>query len=228
MNSLIDIAFNRNRVTTLILLMILAFGSYAYWQIPPRIRPPDVPIPIIYVSVAYPGVSPEDAERLILRPLETELQSVEGVDELKAVAAQGYASVTVEFTAGFDADQAERDVRQAVDTASAELPEGAEEPVVQEVNVALFPVITVMLSGPLTERALIDVAEGLQTRLERLADVLEVDIGGARTEMLEILVDPTAPGDLRRPPRPVACHHQPQQPACHRRSDRQRRGKDHA
>ncbi|MFC6658361.1 efflux RND transporter permease subunit [Roseibium salinum] len=149
-------------------------------------------MPIIYVSVAYPGVSPEDAERLILRPLETELQSVEGVDELKAVAAQGYASVTVEFTAGFDADQAERDVRQAVDTASAELPEGAEEPVVQEVNVALFPVITVMLSGPLTERALIDVAEGLQTRLERLADVLEVDIGGARTEMLEILVDPTA------------------------------------
>jgi len=198
MKSPIDVAFSRNRVTTLLLVMILLFGSFAYWQVP-RESAPDVPIPIFHVSVAYPGVSPSDAERLILRPLETELQSIEGLDELRSLAAQGYASLTLEFDAGFDPDRAESDVRQAVDTAKPDLPAEAEEPVVQEVNIALFPIITVMLSGPLAERSLIDIAEDLQDRLERLPDVLEAEIGGARTEVLEILIDPSALETYRVP-----------------------------
>ncbi|WP_274425876.1 efflux RND transporter permease subunit [Chelativorans sp. YIM 93263] len=191
MRSIIDIAFDRNRVVTIILVLILIAGGYAYAVIPKE-SAPDVPIPIIYVSVAQQGISPEDAERLLLRPLETELQSIEGLNEMSSVAAQGYAAVTLEFTAGFDADQAERDVRQAADRANAELPQGAEEPVVREVNVALFPVLTVMLSGPISERALVDLAEEFQDRFEALADVLEVDIGGAREEVLEVLIDPSA------------------------------------
>ncbi|MCT7377236.1 efflux RND transporter permease subunit [Chelativorans salis] len=191
MRTVIDAAFNRNRVVAILFVMILIVGSFAYVVIPKE-SAPDVPIPIIYVSVPHEGISPEDAERLLLRPLETELQSIEGLNEMSSVAAEGYAAVTLEFTAGFDADQAEEDVRQAVDRASAELPQTAEEPVVQEVNVALFPVITVMLSGPISERALIDLAEEFQDRLEALGDVLEVDIGGARQEVLEVLVDPTA------------------------------------
>ncbi|UUP19805.1 efflux RND transporter permease subunit [Nitratireductor thuwali] len=191
MRAVIDAAFSRNRVVIILLVLILAVGLYAY-RVIPRESAPDVPIPIIHVSVPHEGISPEDAERLLLRPLETELQSIEGLDEMSAVAAQGYAAVTLEFTAGFDADEAEQDVRQAVDRATAELPLTAEEPVVQEVNVALFPVLTVMLSGPISERALIDLAERFQDRLEALPRVLEVDIGGAREEVLEVLIDPTA------------------------------------
>lgn len=190
MNAIIDTAFSRNRVVTILFLLILATGVLAYARIAKE-SAPDVPIPIIYVSVAYEGISPEDAERLLVRPLERELQSIEGVDEMSAVAAEGFASVTLEFDAGFDADQAELDVRQAVDTAQAELPAEAEEPVVQEVNVALFPVLTVALSGPVAERALVTVAEELQDRIEALPDVLEAEIGGEREDLLEVLVDPT-------------------------------------
>ncbi|WEX10635.1 efflux RND transporter permease subunit [Chelativorans sp. AA-79] len=191
MKSIIDAAFHRNRVVLILFALILLIGTYAYLAIP-RESAPDVPIPIIYVSVPHEGISPEDAERLLLRPLETELQSIEGLDEMRSVAAQGYAAITLEFTAGFDADEAEQDVRQAVDRASAELPQTAEEPMVEEVNIALFPVLTVMLSGPISERALIDLAERLQDRLEALPDVLEADIGGDRDEVLEVLIDPTA------------------------------------
>ncbi|MBB2973052.1 efflux RND transporter permease subunit [Mesorhizobium sp. RMAD-H1] len=193
MNAIIDAAFNRNRVVIILFALILLVGSYAYLVIPKE-SAPDVPIPIIHVSVPHEGISPEDAERLILRPLETELQSIEGLKEMTSVGAQGYAAVTLEFVAGFDADQAEQDVREAVDTARADLPQTAEEPVVEEVNVALFPVLTVMLSGPISERALIDMAERLQDQLEALPDVLEVDIGGAREEVMEVLIDPTALG----------------------------------
>lgn len=191
MTALIDAAFSRNRMVIILFVLILAMGSFAYLRIP-RESAPDVPIPIIYVSVAYPGISPGDAERLLLQPLESELQSIEGLDEMISRAAQGIASIQLEFAAGFDADQAELDVRQAADTAQAELPAEAEEPIVQEVNVALFPVLTVMLSGQISERALIDLAETFQERIEKLPDVLEVEIGGAREEVLEVLVDPSA------------------------------------
>jgi multidrug efflux pump len=189
-NAIIDTAFSRNRVVTLLLLLVLAAGVLAYTRISKE-SAPDVPIPIIYVSVVYEGISPEDAERLLVRPLERELQSIEGVDEMRAVAAEGYASVTLEFDAGFDADQAELDVRQAVDTARADLPADIEEPIVEEVNVALFPVLTVILSGPVAERALFDAAEDMKDRLEALPNVLEAEIGGQREDLLEILVDPS-------------------------------------
>jgi multidrug efflux pump len=183
-NPLIDVAFSRNRLVTILLVLILITGTFAYIRIAKE-SAPDVPIPIIYVSVVYEGISPEDAERLLVRPLERELQSIEGIDEMRAVAAQGFASIILEFTAGFDADQAELDVRQAVETAQAELPAAAEEPVVQEVNVALFPVLTVILSGPVSERALIDLAEEFKDRVEALPNVLEAEIGGAREQLLE-------------------------------------------
>ena len=191
MKTLIDLAFRRNRVMMILLVLILLVGGFAYAVIPKE-SAPDVPIPIIYVSVPHEGISPEDAERLLLRPLETELQSIEGLNEMRSVAAEGYASVTLEFTAGFDADQADQDVRQAVDRAAAQLPQTAEEPVVEEVNIALFPVLTIMLSGPVSERALIDLAEVFQERIEALGDVLEVEIGGAREQVLEVLVDQSA------------------------------------
>jgi multidrug efflux pump len=191
MSAIIDAAFGRSRMVVILLALILIVGSFAYFVIPKE-SAPDVPIPIVYVAVPHEGISPEDAERLLLRPLETELKSVEGLKEMRSFAAQGYAALTLEFTAGFDADEALQDVREAVDRAAAELPETAEEPVVEEVNVALFPVLTVMLSGPISERALIDLAEMFEERLEALPDVLEVDIGGAREEALEVLIDPTA------------------------------------
>lgn len=191
MNAIIDAAFSRTRSVVMLLLFVLVLGAVSYVVIPKE-SSPDVPIPIVYVSVAYEGIAPEDSERLLVRPLESELQSLEGLDEMSATAAEGYASVQLEFEAGYDADDALDAVREAVDRARPDLPAGAEEPVVQEVNVALFPILTVVLSGPIPERALISIANDLQDRIEGLQGVLEVDIGGDREELLEVLIDPVA------------------------------------
>ena len=188
MRALIDAALSRSRSVTLVLLLILSLGLVAYQTIPKEAEP-DVNIPVVYVSMAYEGISPEDAERLLVRPMERELSSIEGLDQIKGTATEGFASVLLEFDAGFDADRALDDVREGVDIARAELPQGAEEPRVDEVNVALFPVLTVALSGAVPERALIDSAESLQDRIESLPGVLEADIGGNREELLEVSVD---------------------------------------
>ncbi|AXY42235.1 efflux RND transporter permease subunit [Halomonas sp. JS92-SW72] len=189
MRALIEAALDRSR-TTLLLLAALLLAGLAAWQAIPKEANPDVTIPIIYVSLSLEGVSPEDGERLLVRPMEQELRSIEGVRKMTSQASEGHAAVTLEFDAGFDPDQALSDVRERVDIARAELPAEADEPRVMEVNVGLFPVLSIGLSGQLEERQRLAVARRLKEEIEGIGEVLEVDIGGDREELLEIVVDP--------------------------------------
>jgi len=189
MKALIAAAFSRTRTVLLGFVLLLVFGVAAYQAIPKEAEP-DVAIPVVFVSLIHEGISPEDAERLLLKPMEKELQSVEGLDELRAVALEGYAYLRLDFEAGFDPDQAVREVREQVDQARPELPPATEEPVVQEVDTSLFPVLTLGLSGPVAERSLVRMARELRDDLETLPGVLEVAISGMREDVLEVLVDP--------------------------------------
>ncbi|MCR8915129.1 efflux RND transporter permease subunit [Marinobacter panjinensis] len=189
MRTLIFAALDRSR-TTLLTLLFLILGGIAAFQAIPKEANPDVTIPMIYVSMTLEGISPEDAERLLIRPMEQEVRSLEGIKEMRGTASEGHASVMLEFDAGFDPDMALQDVREKVDTARSKLPQEADEPRVNEINVALFPVMSVGLSGPLSERELVTIARRLQDAIEGIPEVLEVDIGGDREDLLEIVVDP--------------------------------------
>ncbi len=190
MKSLIDAAFSRTRVIVLALVMMLAVGAIAYISIPKEANP-EVPLPLVYVSTGIDGISPTDAERLLLEPMEAEFGAIEGLQKMSSEASEGFASVQLEFAAGGDTDDALDKVREAADRVEADLPDAAYALNVTEINTALFPVITVILSGPLPERTLNDLADTVQSAVESLPGVLEVDIGGARDEFLEVLIDPT-------------------------------------
>ncbi len=189
MKSLIYAAMDRSR-TTLLTLLFLILGGIAAFQSIPKEANPDVTIPMMYISMSLEGVSPEDAERLLIRPMEQELRSLEGVKEMRATASEGHASIMLEFDAGFDPDTALQDVREKVDTARTKLPAEADEPRVHEINVSLFPVLSIGLSGAMSERELVTIARRLQDAIESIPEVLEVDIGGDREDLLEIVVDP--------------------------------------
>jgi multidrug efflux pump len=189
MHALIDAAFDRTRTVIMLLIFLLAAGFVAYGSIPKESEP-DVPIPIIYVSMNHDGISPGDAERLLVRPMEKELQSISGLKQMSSTASEGHASVLLEFDAGFDGDTAIADVRERVDAGKSQLPAATDEPTVNEVNIALFPVLNISLSGPLPERSLIRIARGFKDKLEALPGVLEADIAGEREEVLEIVVEP--------------------------------------
>jgi len=187
--TLIDAALSHARTVLSILLLILICGSVAYIEIPKEANP-DINIPIIYVSMSHEGISPESAERLLIRPMEQGLRSIEGVKEIRASGFEGGANVTLEFDAGFDADIALNDVREKVDLTKPELPDETEEPEVHEVNFSLFPVVVVTLSGQVPERPLIRLARDLKDRIEGISSVLSATIAGDRAEMIEILIDP--------------------------------------
>ncbi len=190
MLSLIDGALSRTRSVLLIFLLLLISGAVTYANIAKESNP-DVTIPVIYVSLFHDGISPEDAERMLVRPMENELKSIAGVKEMRSNASESHASVTLEFIAGFDPKEALADVRDKVTLAKAKLPSETEEPEVHEVTMAnAQPAITVILSGPVTERGLVTLARDIKDEIEGLKEVLEVDIGGDREDMVEIIVDP--------------------------------------
>ena len=112
---IIDTAMRRSRTVVLSLAVIIIAGVMTYVSVPKEAEP-DINIPMIYVSMTHDGISPEDAERLLVRPMEQEIRTIEGIEELTANAYEGGASLTIEFDAGTDVD-----IALQVETQTAEV-----------------------------------------------------------------------------------------------------------
>ena len=189
MTALVDYAISRARMIFAFIVLSLAAGWLAYTGLPKE-GSPNIDIPVLYVSVNYPGVSALDAERLLVKPLETRLKSLEGLNEMTGVASEGHASVSLEFDFGFDKDALLAEVRAEVDEAQAECPDDAQEPRIVEINLSEFPILNVTLSGSAQERTLFEVADRIQEIIESIPSVLEANVNGKRDELLEIIIDP--------------------------------------
>ncbi len=189
MFKLIDYAISHSRLTIATLIFLLLAGFVSYRTIPKESEP-DVKIPIIYTQITQRGISPEDAERLLLRPVETQLKSVGNVKEMRSTAFEGGGYVLLEFEAGFDSKAALADVRAKVDQAKRDLPRDADEPVVTEVNLSLYPVLVVALSGDVPERSMLRIARNAKNVIEQVPGVLSAELRGARDEAVEIIVEP--------------------------------------
>ena len=192
MNALIDICVSHSRAVLVGLVVLLIAGAVAYQGIPKEAQP-DVDFPYISVAVILEGVSAEDAERLLVRPLEQQLRNIEGIKEMVASATEGRASVTLEFEPEIKIDQALTDVREKVNQAKAEMPVDAREPTVNEIKFSQFdPMLVINLGGSLPERAMNAVARKLKDQLQAVDGVLEVNLVGIRDEVLEIVINPLA------------------------------------
>ena len=183
-------AIDRTR-TVLSLLAAIMFAGIVSYSLIPIEADPDVAIPIIFVMIPHEGISPEDSERLLSRPMELELRTLEGVKDINSYSAEGAATLIIEFDSSFDQDQAVADVREAVDTAKAKIPSTAEEPIVKEVSAADFPIITISVGGEgITDRTRFRIARQLKDEIEGISEVLEARLEGNREEMLEAVIDP--------------------------------------
>src|SRR6478609_510770 len=185
----VDYAINHARLTIAALAFLLVAGLVAYLTIPKEAEP-DVKIPIIYTLLSQRGISPEDAERLLIKPVETKLKSVSNVKEMRSVAFEGGGYVLLEFEAGFNSKTALADVRAKVDEAKHDLPKDADEPTTQEVNLSLYPVLVVSLSGDLPERTLLRFARAAKNAIEQAPGVISAEIRGVRDEAVEVVAEP--------------------------------------
>nr|MCU0903040.1 efflux RND transporter permease subunit [Tabrizicola sp.] len=186
---IVETAIANARLTISVLLFLMLAGAMAYVSIPKEAEP-DIQIPILYVSMHYDGISPEDSERLLLRPMETSLKAISGIKKMTSTAYQGGGNVLIEFQAGADLKKALDDVKTKVDQARPELPDGTDEPTVNEVNLSEFPILVITLSGNVPERVLARSARELRDRIEELPHVLNADLQGVRDDLVEVVIDP--------------------------------------
>ena len=189
MTRIVEWAVNNTRVVIALIVVVIIAGVIAFIEIPKEAQP-DIPIPVLIVQVTYPGISPEDSERLLVKPLETGLRTVEGIKTMTARAYSGVAVIILEFDVNFNKQKALEDVRAQVDETRSLLPQAADPPSVTELNIALQPVISVALSGSVPDRTLLKLARDLKDEIRQVPSVLDVDIDGERKEMLEIVIDP--------------------------------------
>ncbi len=177
------------RTSIVVLTAIIAIGGlYSYVTIPKEAQP-SIEIPQIVVTLLYPGASPDDVESLITQPVESEVQAINGIKEIRSTSTQGVSTIVVEFNPDVSIDDAYQKVRDKVDVARPNLPSEIEEPIVSEIDFEDFPIMTINLAANYSLSQLKEVAENLEEEIETVQGVLEVDVVGALEREVQIDVD---------------------------------------
>lgn len=177
------------RVVILMIILILLWGVYSFNALP-RESNPEVKIPVGMIMTSYPGASPADVEELITKKIEKEVANLKGVDTVTSTSANSMSSISVNFLASEDLEDAIRRLRDAVENVKSELPDDGDEPIVKEVSFDDQPMWTVALTGPFDGQTLRKYAENVQEELEKIDGVREVNISGGEQVEMEVAYDP--------------------------------------
>jgi multidrug efflux pump len=173
----------------IITFMIFLFGIQSYQQMPKE-QFPEVELPTVYINTPYFGNSAADIENLVTRPIEKEMQSVEGIKDIKSTSIQDFSVIVAEFESDVDIDEAVRKVKDAVDVAKSELPTDLDqEPSVLDVNLSEIPIVTINMSGEFTNDELREYAEYLQDEVEEIDEINRAEIQGVMDREVKVNVD---------------------------------------
>ena len=190
MKSIVSFAIQHTRAVLLVMAIILIFGIVARLAIPVE-NEPKVDIPVFVVTIPLEGVSPQDALRLLVAPMEIELKAVDGIKEVSGSGAEHRATVVVEFKSHVEIDVARNDLREAIDRARTLFPTETDEPTISEAGGHVQRVLQVnFVSTGAPELLVYQTVIDFKRRLETLPSVQHISLQGAREEFLEIVIDP--------------------------------------
>ena len=181
----------RQRISVIVLALIILIFGYMSYQRLPRESAPDITIPFVFVSTSYKGVSATDIETSITNHIEKKLKGIEGIKNMKSVSSEGMSSIVLEFVTGTDIDEALDDVRNKVDEAGGDLPSDLEnDPSVFEVNFSEIPIVVFSLSGTCGNPCLKKLADDLSDEIEAVPGVLEALVTGGLEREIRIELSP--------------------------------------
>jgi len=184
-----SIAINNRTTVYLVTVLIAITGIFSYIMLPKE-QFPEVEIPIFNVVTIQAGSSPADVENLITRPLEQELQGIDGIDEIRSVSKQAASIITIEFETSKDKLVAQQEVNDAVEKARGDLPTNlTEDPEVTDINLDDQPILNINLSGNYDLVELKRFADKIQDEVESLSGINEAEIVGALEPEIEINMD---------------------------------------
>ena len=137
----------RNPVFVFIMVLVISIAGFQAYKSIPREAAPDIQIPLLIVSIPFPGASPEDVESLISNKVEQELKTIKNLKEISSTSSEGVSVLTLEFTSDFDISEARTKVREKMDQIKPDLPADAEDYQVTEINLSEQPLMILNLAG---------------------------------------------------------------------------------
>ncbi len=186
---LVKMSINKPIMTTMILATLLLFGFIAYNSMNLN-EMPDVEIPYVTISTIYPGAGPKEIEGQITKKIEDAVATVSEVEKIESYSLDGVSIIVIEFKLTKNVDVANQEVKSKVDEVINLLPDDAEEPIVQKVDLKAFPVIDLVLSGNASPKELYELADKkLKDRLSQIQGVAKVNITGGQKREIQISMD---------------------------------------
>ena len=186
---LAKISINRPVLTTVGILIFLIFGLIAYFRLNLNLQP-DVEIPYVTIQTVYPGAGPKEIETLITKRIEDVVSTISQIERIESYSLDGFSIIIIEFQLGKNVNVANQEVKDKVDETINDLPTDAKKPIVQKVDLRLFPVIDVVLSGKLDARQLYEIADKtLKDRFSQIDGVAKVQITGGQEREIRIQLD---------------------------------------
>jgi hydrophobic/amphiphilic exporter-1 (mainly G- bacteria), HAE1 family len=190
MQKLAEICIKRPVFATMIGVALIVIGLFAYLKLGVDLFP-KVEFPTVTVTTTLAGASPEEIETQITKRVEEAVNTIEGIDEMRSVSAEGVSQVFITFVLERPADSAASDVRDRVNRILRDLPEDADPPVIEKLDIDASPVMSLAVSGKRSLREITEVVDKrIKQNIESMAGVGQVRFIGDRKREVQVYLDP--------------------------------------
>ncbi|MDC0246490.1 efflux RND transporter permease subunit, partial [Deltaproteobacteria bacterium] len=180
----------RNPVFVFIMVLVICIAGFQAYKSIPREAAPDIQIPLLIVSIPFPGSSPEDVESLISNKVEQDLKTIKNLKKISSTSSEGVSVLTLEFTSDFDISEARTKVREKMDQIKPDLPTDAEDYQVTEINLSEQPLMILNLAGDIGLLRLTELADEVKEEIEGVPGILEVRRAGGLEKEIRVYVNP--------------------------------------
>lgn len=173
----------------MVILAIVVFGLYTYSMMVVDLMP-KFDIPVVTGTIVYPGANPEEIETTIIKPIEDQVELVDGIDYVQSICMENYGIIIAMFNMGIDVDVAANDVRSKIELAAADFPDAVEAPVISKVDINASAIMSISFTGPLNSTELRQkVEDEIEPLFTSVSGVASVDIFGGTTRQISIELD---------------------------------------
>ncbi len=187
-------AISRPVITAMVFAALAIFGLISFFQLGRSSNPPGTNYPVVVVVASYPGASPQDMERMVVKPIEDQMSGIDNFDHMTATIQEGTASVAVFFQIGkANIDLAAVDVQRRVDTARIYMPSDLDPPQVIKAGDQEPPLLDIAVSSKsLSQPQIADLVNNQITPLiEQIPNVQSVDVYGSADREFHVEPDPS-------------------------------------
>ena len=173
----------------MVILTVVVFGLYTYSMMVVDLMP-KFDVPVVTATIIYQGANPEEIESTIIKPIEDQVELVDGIDYVQSICLENYGILVAMFNMGVNVDVAANDVRSKIDLASVNFPDAVQAPIIAKVDINGAAIMSISFTGPLNSTELRQkVEDDIEPLFTAVSGVASVDIFGGTTRQISIELD---------------------------------------